>query len=194
MLNVTNVSRISSWFPKSPHLTCPDDKLGHISVGSQDLANENQDDTYNMCFAVRHCGNGTFTTKFLKSAPWTTRLDHLNNHDDDRDDGHINHTIFDTNTTNVSKPPWQQQPAAVNLRDDGGKWPQHCRGSRLVGLEPRYCMLSHLYSLIHTTNIYLPGDYVMTMNGHSCPSTHLGWQTANANNDRQLQTRRPRYM
>jgi len=30
-------------------------QLGHISVGSQDLANENQDDTYIMCFAVRHC-------------------------------------------------------------------------------------------------------------------------------------------
>ena len=29
-------------------LTCPDDKLGHISVGSQDLANRNQDDTYTL--------------------------------------------------------------------------------------------------------------------------------------------------
>ena len=38
----------------SEDLTCPDYKLGHISVRSQDLANRNQDDTYIMCFAARH--------------------------------------------------------------------------------------------------------------------------------------------
>ena len=42
----------------SDDLICPDDKLGNVSVGSQDLANRNQDDIYIMCFAVRH---GTFT-------------------------------------------------------------------------------------------------------------------------------------
>ena len=36
------------------NLTCPDYKLGCISIRSQDLANENQDDTYIMCFAAWH--------------------------------------------------------------------------------------------------------------------------------------------
>jgi len=40
-------------------LTCPDDKLGHISVGSQDLANRNQDDTYHV--VCRSALTGTFT-------------------------------------------------------------------------------------------------------------------------------------
>ena len=45
----------------SEGLTCPDYKLGYISVGSRDLTNRNQGlnhTHYIMCFAVQH---GVFT-------------------------------------------------------------------------------------------------------------------------------------
>ena len=59
----TNVSLFSSWLPMSDDLTCPDYKLGDISVGSQDLANRNQDDIYIMCFTVRHWTQFTQTSE-----------------------------------------------------------------------------------------------------------------------------------